>query len=164
MERIILHDTMRFLADFDPFGKQEFTWTPNAQHAWVFASHKSAMAAMRWLPRDVKQHAFICHRGGRIRSFAPHQPVGADEWFGFLTASDHSLLLSYKCQRRPVAEGSGGAGPVEQVVIQTVGPSPGGASTDTRGPRTPAPFGRALGNQAVKLEMVGRSIRPVGRP
>ncbi len=34
MGRIILHDTMGFLADFDPFGKQEFTWTPNAQHAW----------------------------------------------------------------------------------------------------------------------------------
>ena len=54
MGTIILHDTMGFLADFDPFGKQEFTWTPNAQHAWVFASHKSAMAAMRWLPRHVK--------------------------------------------------------------------------------------------------------------
>ena len=27
MGRTILHDTMGFLADFDPFGKQEFTWT-----------------------------------------------------------------------------------------------------------------------------------------
>jgi hypothetical protein len=57
-----------FLADFDPFGKQEFTWTPNAQHAWVFASHKSAMAAMRWLPRDVKQHAFITKKKENMNS------------------------------------------------------------------------------------------------
>ena len=68
MRRTILHDTMGFLADFDPFGKQEFTWTPNAQDAWVFASHKSAMAAMRWLPRHVKQHASITKKNENMNS------------------------------------------------------------------------------------------------
>jgi hypothetical protein len=68
MGMIILHDTMGFLADFDPFGKQEFTWTPNAQDAWVFASHKSAMAAMRWLPRHVKQHASITKKNENMNS------------------------------------------------------------------------------------------------
>jgi hypothetical protein len=68
MGRIILHGTMGFLADFDPFGKQEFTWTPNAQQAWVFASHKSAMAAMRWLPRHVQQHASITKKKENMNS------------------------------------------------------------------------------------------------
>jgi hypothetical protein len=64
MGRIILHDTMGFLADFDPFGKQKFAWTPNAQHAWVFASHKSAMAAMRRLS-EAEPRREAAGEGGR---------------------------------------------------------------------------------------------------
>jgi hypothetical protein len=49
---VIKHRTRGYLADFDPWGKQEFVWTVDIKRAWVFSSEQDANAAVRWMPRE----------------------------------------------------------------------------------------------------------------
>jgi hypothetical protein len=49
---VIKHRTRGYLADFDPWGKQEFVWTVDIKRAWVFSSEQDANAAIRWMPRE----------------------------------------------------------------------------------------------------------------
>ncbi len=49
---VIKHRTRGYLADFDPWGKQEFVWTVDIKGAWVFGSEQDANAAIRWMPRE----------------------------------------------------------------------------------------------------------------
>jgi len=46
---VVWHAERGYLVDFDPFGKQETTWSIDIGKAWVFGSLKDANAAMRWL-------------------------------------------------------------------------------------------------------------------
>jgi hypothetical protein len=46
---VVWHAERGYLVDFDPFGKQETTWSIDIGKAWVFASFRDANAAMRWL-------------------------------------------------------------------------------------------------------------------
>jgi hypothetical protein len=49
MSRVIKHQTRGYLADFDPWGKQE---SVDIKRAWVFSSEQDANAAIRWMPRE----------------------------------------------------------------------------------------------------------------
>jgi hypothetical protein len=46
---VVWHAERGYLVDFDPFGKQETTWSIDIGKAWVFGSFRDAKAAMRWL-------------------------------------------------------------------------------------------------------------------
>jgi hypothetical protein len=46
---VVWHAERGYLVDFDPFGKQETTWSIDIGKAWVFGSLRDAKAAMRWL-------------------------------------------------------------------------------------------------------------------
>jgi hypothetical protein len=46
---VVWHAERGYLVDFDPFGKQETTWSIDIGKAWVFGSFRDAEAAMRWL-------------------------------------------------------------------------------------------------------------------
>src|SRR6266511_2659855 len=46
---VVWHAERGYLVDFDPFGKQETTWSIDISKAWVFGSLRDAKAAMRWL-------------------------------------------------------------------------------------------------------------------
>ena len=61
---IIKHKTNGVLADFDPFGKQEFTWSSCYDHAWVFKRYSDARMARNSLPRYMHPHVSILDRNG----------------------------------------------------------------------------------------------------
>jgi hypothetical protein len=48
---VIRHRTRGYLADYDPWGNQEFLWSTNIKEAWVFKTKKEANSAIRW-PND----------------------------------------------------------------------------------------------------------------
>jgi hypothetical protein len=50
---VIIHRTRGYLADYDPWGKQEFLWSTNIKEAWVFKTKKEANSAIRWMPRET---------------------------------------------------------------------------------------------------------------
>jgi hypothetical protein len=50
---VVKHKTRGYLADYDPWGKQEFVWTVDVRGAWFFSSRKQAYSATRWLPRET---------------------------------------------------------------------------------------------------------------
>jgi len=56
---VITHNRNGVLADFDPFGKQEFTWSTNPCHAWVFRTYSAARIARNALPRYMHSHVQI---------------------------------------------------------------------------------------------------------
>jgi len=60
---IIKHEKCGVLADFDPFGKQEFTWSSCYDHAWVFKTYSAARIARNSLPRYMHSYVSIIDRG-----------------------------------------------------------------------------------------------------